>query len=295
MSPSDESGIRIILPDQRELVIGHRTLIMGILNVTPDSFSDGGLFCDSRRALEHGLRMAEDGADIIDIGGESTRPGSDPFPVDEEIDRVIPVIEELSGKVSIPISIDTCKAHVAREAIEAGASIINDISALQFDSEMIRVAMEKKTPVILMHIKGTPKDMQANPHYKDVIEEIYQYLKERIGFAESEGIDGSKIIVDPGVGFGKTWQHNLLILKHLDAFKRLEKPILIGTSRKSFIGHVLGTDVGEREEGTAATVAVSIINGAAIVRVHDVGRMVKVARMTDAIVGRDGCVPKTSK
>jgi dihydropteroate synthase len=284
MTPHEETGRRILLPDERELVIGQRTLIMGVLNVTPDSFSDGGLFLDSTKALEHGLRMATEGADIIDIGGESTRPGSDPFSVDEEIDRVIPVIETLSKRVSIPLSIDTYKAPVARKAIQAGASIVNDISALRFDPEMIGVVAAKRTPVVLMHIKGTPKDMQSNPHYDDVIKDIYQYLEERIAFAESRGVDRSNILVDPGIGFGKTWQHNLLILKHLHVFKKLEKPILIGTSRKSFIGKVLGADVGDRKDGTAATTTVSIMNGADIVRVHNVKQMARVVRMTDAIV-----------
>jgi len=274
----------ISLSEGAGLDIGKRTLVMGILNVTPDSFSDGGLFLDTEMAVDHGIKMSEEGADIIDVGGESTRPGSSPVPLDEELDRVIPVIKRLSQRISIPISIDTYKARVAREAIQAGARIINDISALKFDPEMIRVFREEGVPVILMHIKGTPKDMQRDPHYDNVVEEIYEYLKERVFFAESNGVDGSKIIIDPWIGFGKTWKHNLLILKHLSAFKGLGKPILIGTSRKLFIGKIIDKGVTERDEGTAATIAVSIMNGADIVRVHDVGRMIRVVRMTDAIL-----------
>lgn len=257
---------------------------MGVINVTPDSFSDGGRFYDPVKAIQHGLKLARDGADILDIGGESTRPASDPVPAKEELKRVIPVIRALSQETHVPISVDTRKAEVAYEAIEAGASIVNDVSAMRFDPEMVGVIATAGVPVVLMHMKGTPKDMQINPVYEDLIGEIKEFLRERIGFAESRGIAPEKIIVDPGIGFGKTVEHNLSLIKHLGRFVDLGKPILLGTSRKSFIGKVLQKEVDDREEGTAATVAVGIMNGANIVRVHDVARIVPVVRMTDAIL-----------
>jgi dihydropteroate synthase len=260
-----------------------RTLVMGVLNVTPDSFSDGGLFYDHERAIEHGMKLARDGADIIDIGGESTRPGSDPVPLEEEIRRVIPVIEALARELDVPISIDTCKAEVASRALDAGASMVNDVSALRFDPDMVRVVAERKVPVVLMHMKGTPKDMQLDPRYEDLISEILEFLEERVRFAESNGVPPEAIIVDPGIGFGKTVEHNLSIIKHLRRFKSLGKPVLLGTSRKSFIGKVLNVGVEEREEGTAATVVAGILNGADIVRVHDVAKILPAVRMADAI------------
>lgn len=268
----------------RKLGFSSRTLIMGVLNVTPDSFSDGGLFYDHARAIEHGIKLARDGADIIDIGGESTRPGSDPVSLQEEIRRVIPVIEALAREVDVPISIDTCKAEVASRALDAGASMVNDISALRFDPEMVRVVAERKVPVVLMHMKGTPKDMQLDPRYDDLISEIMAFLEERVHFAESNGVPPDSIIIDPGIGFGKTVEHNLSIINHLRKFKSLGKPILLGTSRKSFIGKVLNVGITEREEGTAATVVAGIINGADIVRVHDVSKILPAVRMADAIV-----------
>ena len=260
-----------------------RTLVMGVLNVTPDSFSDGGLFYDHERAIEHGMKLARDGADIIDIGGESTRPGSDPVPLEEEIRRVIPVIEALARELDVPISIDTCKAEVASRALDAGASMVNDVSALRFDPDMVRVVAERKVLVVLMHMKGTPKDMQLDPRYEDLISEILEFLEERVHFAESNGVPPEAIIVDPGIGFGKTVEHNLSIIKHLRRFKSLGKPVLLGTSRKSFIGKVLNVGVEEREEGTAATVVAGILNGADIVRVHDVAKILPAVRMADAI------------
>jgi dihydropteroate synthase len=257
---------------------------MGILNVTPDSFSDGGSFMKADAAVEHAISMIEEGADIIDIGGESTRPGSDTIPVSEELERVIPVIEKLSDMSGVPISIDTYKADVAQKAIDAGASIVNDISGLRFDPEMPGVVSGNEVPVVLMHIKGTPKNMQANPIYGNLIEEIIEYLEESMTIAEKEGINEDKIIVDPGIGFGKTFEDNLEIINRLSEFKRLGKPILIGTSRKAFIGKILGdAPVGDRIEGTAAAVAISIMHGANIVRVHDVAEMKRVARVSDAI------------
>ncbi|HGE72100.1 TPA: dihydropteroate synthase [Candidatus Poribacteria bacterium] len=264
--------------------IGHRTLIMGILNVTPDSFSDGGLFVSIESAIEHANKMIEDGADIIDIGGESTRPGAEAVPVDVELNRVIPVISELSKSTNICISIDTYKSSVAKIAIDNGACIVNDISALS-DPDMAGVVAKSGVPIILMHKKGSPKDMQISPHYDSLIDEIIQYLQDKISIAEKSGISPDKIVIDPGIGFGKTVEHNLEILRRLGEFKSLGKPILIGTSRKSFIGKILNIDdPKDRVDGTSATVAIAIANGADIIRVHDVRQMKMVARMADAIV-----------
>jgi len=264
--------------------LGHRTLIMGILNVTPDSFSDGGLFINESSALEQAYKMIGDGVDIIDIGGESTRPGSDSVPIEIELQRVLPVIEKLAKTTKICISIDTYKSAVAKKTLETGACIVNDISALS-DPNMASVVSEAGVPIVLMHKKGTPKDMQIAPHYNSLITDINEFLRERIRVAVDSGISSERIIIDPGVGFGKTTAHNLEIIRNLREFKSLGKPILIGTSRKSFIGKILhADDARDRVEGTAATVAIAIANGADIIRVHDVKEMVKVARMTDAIV-----------
>ena len=261
-----------------------KTHIMGILNVTPDSFSDGGHFFNRDRAIEQALRMQADGADIIDIGGESTRPGSEPVSVRDEISRTIPVIQSLVKVANIPVSIDTCKSQVADAALSAGASIVNDISGLRFDKKMAHVIARHKAPVAIMHIKGTPKNMQNNPVYKALIPEIMDFLRESIAIAEQAGIPGDRIIIDPGIGFGKTAEHNLEIIRRLDEFAGFEKPVLLGPSRKSFIGKVLGDlPVTERLEGTAAAVAAAILKGAHILRVHDVKEMVRVARLADAI------------
>jgi dihydropteroate synthase len=266
------------------LDFSRKTLIMGILNVTPDSFSDGGIHFEKADALERGLRMAEEGADIIDIGGESTRPGSEPLPLKEELRRVIPVIEALSGKLAIPLSIDTYKAEVARRALDSGASMVNDISGLRFDHRMAEVVSERKVPVSVMHIKGTPKSMQQNPVYRDLIPEIIDYLGESISLARNAGLPEDMVIVDPGIGFGKTFDHNLEILHNLDRLASLGRPILVGPSRKAFIGKILDSaPAHERVFGTAAAVAVSIMKGAQIVRVHDVKEMAEVARVADAI------------
>jgi dihydropteroate synthase len=262
-----------------------RTYIMGILNVTPDSFSDGGDFFRKEQAVEHALRMRDEGADIIDIGGESTRPGSEPVPVSEEAGRVVPVIEVLARKVKIPISIDTYKADVAKAAIAAGASMVNDISGLRFDRRMPGVVSRHKVPVVIMHIRGRPKDMQKNPVYRCLVPEIMDYLNESISMARDAGIPDERIIIDPGIGFGKRAEHNLEILRRLNEFTGYEKPILIGPSRKSFIGTFLnGLPPGERIEGTAAAIAIGIFNGANIIRVHDVAAMKRVSRITDAIM-----------
>ncbi|MFN3396385.1 MAG: dihydropteroate synthase [Thermodesulfovibrionales bacterium] len=262
-----------------------RSYIMGILNVTPDSFSDGGLYYNEKKAIEHGLRLVEEGADIIDIGGESTRPGSEPVSVDEEIRRTIPVIKALSKEINIPISIDTYKAEVARRALDAGAAMVNDISGLRFDPDMPKVVAEYDVPVVIMHIKGRPKDMQLNPSYEALIPEIMDYLRISIRLAIKFGVKEDRIIIDPGIGFGKTFEHNLEILNNLKQFSLLEKPLAIGVSRKAFIGKILGDlPPVERLEGTAASIAIAIYNGANIVRVHDVKEMVRVARVVDSIM-----------
>jgi len=261
-----------------------KTYIMGILNVTPDSFSDVGLFFDKSAAIKKALQMVEDGADIIDIGGESTRPGSEAVPVEEELRRTIPVIATIAKEITIPISIDTYKAEVAQRALDAGASMVNDISGLRFDPEMTKVVSEYKVPVVVMHIKGKPRDMQINPVYEALIPEILDYLRGSIRIAHEAGIPDNMIVIDPGIGFGKTFEQNLSIIHNLQEFTLLEKPVLIGASRKAFIGKILGdAPPEERFEGTAAAVAISILNGANIIRVHDVQEMVKVAKVADAI------------
>lgn len=262
-----------------------KTYIMGVLNVTPDSFSDGGLYFDISAAIERAHRMADDGADIIDIGGESTRPGSESITIEEELRRTIPVIKAIvAKKIKIPISIDTCKSEVARHALDNGASMVNDISGLRFDPKMSEIVSEYKVPVVIMHIKSNPKDMQENPAYEALIPEIMDYLRISITLAKQSGIPEDKIIIDPGLGFGKTFDHNLQIIHNLREFILLKKPILVGPSRKAFIGRILGdVPVTDRLEGTAAAVSISIMNGANIIRVHDVREMVKVAKVTDAI------------
>lgn len=275
----------VLKTGKRKLALGERTLIMGVLNVTPDSFSDGGRFLSTNDAVAGGISMATDGADILDIGGESSRPGSDAVPTDEEMKRVIPVIKALAGRVRIPISIDTTKAVVAREAIANGAEIVNDISALMFDREMPEVVAKTGAAVILMHMRGTPKDMQVGDlAYRSLPGDIIRFLKERIKAAELAGIEPQAIMVDPGLGFGKTPEDNLKLLKHLADFTELQKPIVTGVSRKSFIGKITGGQPAERFEGTAAALTVTIMNGTHIARVHDVKAMKKVAAMADAIV-----------
>jgi dihydropteroate synthase len=256
---------------------------MGVINVTPDSFSDGGQFFEREKAVEQALQLAADGADLIDIGGESTRPYSRGISVEEELNRVIPVIEALKKELTLPISIDTLKAQVAREAIRCGASMVNDISALRSDPEMAKVAAEAGVPVILMHMKGTPADMQVHPTYEDVVEEIIAFLRKAMDRAVSEGIRKERVIVDPGIGFGKTFDHNLWILKELGRFHCLGAPVLVGSSRKAFIGHILDKKVHERDTGTMATVAAAVMNGAHIVRVHNVKQAVETVKVIDAI------------
>lgn len=262
-----------------------KPVIMGILNVTPDSFFDGGSYYPRERAIDHALEMAEGGADIIDVGGESTRPGSEPTSLGEELDRVLPVIEGIRKRSSIPLSIDTYKAAVARAAIASGADMVNDISSLSFDEGMAGVVAASGVPVVIQHIKGTPRDMQKNPSYQDVTGEIKEFFIERIAYARSCGIDEDDIIIDPGIGFGKRVSDNLTIIRELGRLKELGRPLLIGTSMKSFIGRIMGTDVpAERAEGTLASVAISLWNGADMVRVHDVVRTKKVVKFMKALM-----------
>ena len=266
------------------LPLYQRTHIMGILNVTPDSFSDGGFFFRIEKSVEQALKMVDEGADIIDIGGESTRPGAKPVSESEELDRVVPVIKELVKQISIPVSIDTYKSQVAETALQAGAKIVNDISGFTFDSKMPAVVSQHSAGCVLMHIKGEPRNMQTNPFYKNVLAEITEYLESSIKIAREHGISEEQIVIDPGIGFGKRLQDNLEIIRDLKKLNIVGRPILVGPSRKSFIGNILDADINQRLEGTAAAVAISIFNGAHIVRVHDVKEMKKVALIVDALL-----------
>jgi len=248
----------------QNIELGQTTWIMGVLNVTPDSFSDGGLYFDKNKAIARGLEMALEGADILDVGGESTRPGSDSITTEEELKRVIPVIKELKKKTQALISIDTQKSEVAQAALDTGADIINDISAFRFDSEMLSVAAQNDVPVIIMHMKGNPKTMQINPSYEDVLNEVKIFLEERIATAVKSGIKKEKIIIDPGIGFGKRLEDNLILINNIHFLNRLNRPILMGVSRKSFIGKILNLPPEERTEGTLAASVISILNGAHI-------------------------------
>lgn len=273
---------------RREILIGKRTLIMGVLNVTPDSFSDGGAYFSKPEALEAALRMEEEGADIIDIGGESSRPGSKPLEAEEELSRIMPVISALSGRLSVPLSVDTTKASVAETAAREGVEIINDISAMTRDANMEHVIAENKLAVVLMHMRGVPETMQEGDlSYGSLRKDIIEFLDERLKKAISAGIEEERVIIDPGIGFGKTGRDNLRLLRYLHEFRSLGRPILVGPSRKRFIGEIVGGTPAERIEGTAASVTASIMNGAHIVRVHDVAFMKKVVQMTDAIVRDD--------
>jgi len=258
-----------------------RTFLMGILNVTPDSFSDGGRFMDLEKAVEHARELERNGADFIDVGGESSRPGSQPVTADEEIRRVVPVIKRVSREVSIPVSVDTTKSIVAREALRAGALIVNDISGLRYDAAMPKVIADHSASAVLMHMKGEPRTMQRDPHYDDVVGEVATFLQRQAEVAQQAGV--KQIILDPGIGFGKTLDHNVALIRHLRAFLELGYPVLVGPSRKSFIGAILDLSVGERLEGTAAAVTACVLNGASIVRVHDVKEMKRVVRVADAI------------
>jgi dihydropteroate synthase len=261
-----------------------KTGIMGILNVTPDSFYDGGRYVDSQLAVDRAHEMVAEGADIIDIGGQSSRPGSDPVSEAEEADRVLPVVRAVAKSVSAMISVDTYRAAIARAALDVGAHLINDISALRFDSGLLGVVVAHRAPLILMHMQGMPRTMQLHPSYEALIDEVFTFLRERLQAATVGGIASERLLIDPGIGFGKGARHNLELLRKLHHFHALGQPIVIGTSRKAFIGWALEAGVHDRLEGTAATVATAILQGADIVRVHDVRAMARVARMVDAMV-----------
>jgi dihydropteroate synthase len=279
------------LKNDKALAFGKRTLIMGILNVTPDSFSDGGFFWGTDNAVAQGLQMVEDGADIIDIGGESTRPFAERVSIEEEIRRVVPVIEKLRQKTSVPISIDTTKEKVAGLALAAGASIINDVSALRFDDDMGKLAAADGVPVILMHMKGNPRTMQLNPEYDDILSEVKNFLADAVNRAVQYGIDRKRLIIDPGIGFGKTVRNNLKLINNLDCFSSMGVPVLIGPSRKAFIRKILSENPDQDmdpqsaavEIGTQAVIAASILKGAQIVRVHDVKNTLMTAKLIDAM------------
>lgn len=276
---------------RHRIELGRHTCVMGVVNVTPDSFSDGGHYLNPAAAIAHGEQMAAEGAGIIDVGGESTRPFSDPITAEEELERVVPVIESLAARIQQPISIDTMKAAVARRALAAGAAMINDISAMTCDPEMVAVARAWDVPVVLMHMQGNPKTMQARPVYSDVTAEVGAYLLAAADRLQAAGIQRSRIILDPGIGFGKTFTHNLLLMKHLQVLAQMGYPLLVGTSRKAFIRHLV---TGDRqpalhpehplvETGTQATVTAAILAGAQIIRVHDVANTMATVKVIDAI------------
>jgi dihydropteroate synthase len=269
----------------RVLECGPATLVMGVLNVTPDSFSDGGRFLDHEAAVTHGLRMAEEGAAILDVGGESTRPGSEAVTVEEELARVLPVIKRLAAEIDLPLSIDTRKPEVARAAVDAGAAIVNDVSGAR-EPGMLEVVAASGAGLVLMHMLGEPKTMQVEPRYEDVVRDVRGYLAERLRAAEGAGIDRDRLAVDPGLGFGKTYQHNLELMRDIDAFLDLGVPVVVGPSRKSFIGTALGdAPLDDRLEGTIGASAWMAGQGAHVVRVHDVGPVVRALRVVDAIRG----------
>ena len=277
--------------DRFRLKLGQKPCIMGILNVTPDSFSDGGKYYNIDKAVAKGQQLVKEGADILDIGGESSRPFAEPVSEEEEIDRVVPVIEKLASMIDVPISIDTVKSEVAKQALDVGASMINDISSFEKDPKLATLAAKQDIPVIMMHMKGTPETMQVDPEYNDLISEIENYFIQRISFAEQEGIKKENIILDPGIGFGKTAHHNLVILKSLDKLSNLGFPLLIGSSRKSFIQKILSEGKTEKteamdeecENGTLATIAATFMNGGHIARVHDVARVKPFVQILDSI------------
>jgi dihydropteroate synthase len=266
-----------------DIDMSRRTALMGILNVTPDSFSDGGRYADPKTAIAHGIQLARDGADIIDIGGESTRPGARPVSAEEEKERVLPVLRGLRGGVSIPLSVDTYKAEVAQAALEEGADIVNDISALRFDAAMVSLVAREKVPVVLMHMQGTPQTMQQKPHYQDVLAEVRDFLTGRVRFALESGVDLDQIIVDPGIGFGKELEHNLELLRGLSTLVSLRRPLLVGPSRKAFIGKLLDLASDYRLEGSLAAAVAAVLGGANIIRMHDVKEARRAIAIADAI------------
>ncbi|HKS39235.1 MAG TPA: dihydropteroate synthase [Blastocatellia bacterium] len=266
------------------LELGESTIVVGVLNVTPDSFSDGGQHFDAARAIEHALQMESDGADIVEVGGESTRPGAPRLSANEELARISPVLKELGKRLRVPVAIDTYKSEVAREALDLGASIINDVSALRFDVQIAEEVARSKALLVLMHMRGEPQTMQKIEPSLDIFGEIEADFNTSIRKAESRGVQREQIILDPGIGFGKTLEQNLSILNHLHRFEKFGMPLMIGTSRKSFIGRLTGRPESDRVFGTAASVAVAISRGAHMIRVHDVREMSEVARITDAIL-----------
>jgi dihydropteroate synthase len=285
---------RLRLP-AHTLVLGERTLLMGVLNVTPDSFSDGGHYLDPDAAAMRALEIERAGADILDVGGESTRPGSEGVSAEEELRRVLPVLEKLRGRLKIPISIDTAKAAVAEAAANAGAEILNDVTALRNDPRIAEVARRRKLPLILMHMRGEPRTMQKKPFAGDVVRDVRVGLRRAVAIARRAGVAKSQIILDPGLGFGKSYEQNFELLARLAEFARLGFPLLVGASRKSFVGRALGgVAKTERVWGTAATVAAGILGGAHIVRVHDVAEMAQVARVADAVLSRGSLAPVIS-
>lgn len=257
---------------------------MGILNVTPDSFSDGNLYFDRDKAVKHGLDLVKEGADILDVGGESSRPGSDPIPIEEELYRILPVISELRENTDTILSVDTTKAEVALRALDAGADMINDISSFQFDPDMLPLAAERETPVILMHMKGNPKTMQDNPSYENLLAEVKSFFQERIDVAVSSGIKREKIIIDPGIGFGKKFRDNLNLIRNLRYFEELDRPLLVGLSRKSFIGKIVDQPSQDRLEGSLSAAVLSVAHGAHLLRVHDVAATKKAILVAEAIL-----------
>lgn len=269
---------------EKTFLLGDRTWYMGVLNVTPDSFSDGGKFLSPEKATERALQMIEEGADIIDIGGESSRPGSDPVPAEEELRRIIPVIKRLRPQTHRLLSVDTTKSLVAKEALEEGADIINDISAGRFDSEILTLAHKYQVPLILMHMKGRPKTMQVNPYYKNTLREIAQFLGDRVAAARQAGLSSHQIIIDPGIGFGKRFEDNLLLLNHLNFFQRLHLPLLVGVSRKSFIGEIISQPPERRLAGTIGACLIAVLRGAHILRVHDVQAVREAVQVAEEIL-----------
>jgi dihydropteroate synthase len=273
------------LPDGRTLALGERTLIMGIINVTPDSFSDGGQLLNPQRAVDAGVQMVADGADLLDVGGESTRPGAEPLAQDEERRRVVPVIDGLSARVKVPISIDTYKPAVADAAIDAGATVVNDISGLRYEPDLATVVARRRAAVVLMHTRGRSKDMYKEATYHDVVDEVLDELRESIAFATAAGIAAERIVVDPGLGFAKEAAHTYEALARLDEFSELSRPLIVGPSRKRFLTRPLGSEIpaSTRDWATAAAVAAAVFAGAHIVRVHAVREMVQVVRVSDEI------------
>ncbi|WP_447986925.1 dihydropteroate synthase [Nitrospira sp. Nam74] len=281
--PTDTSASGTFVLSGRVLPLADRVHIMGVLNVTPDSFSDGGRYVNLDAAVAHAFSMVEQGADVLDIGAESTKPGAVPIDEEEERRRLIPIVRAICRQTTVPVSVDTTKASIARQALDVGAALINDISALRFDARMGDVVAKSSAGLILMHMQGNPQTMQDAAQYTNVVEEVRQFLKTRLDAAEEAGIHPNRILLDPGIGFGKNCQHNLVLLERLRAFHALGRPLVVGVSRKAFIGKILGRPIEERLMGTAGAVAVAVMNGARMVRVHDVAPIRDVIKMIEAI------------